>query len=96
MESRENPEGERDVSVPSETRQQGSSTSPRPAILQPEVQSPKQLENPFGALGSGLPDVIRRARAFYERHPTLVKTAGTFLLAAMARRFYRGRRGGWF
>jgi hypothetical protein len=95
MEARGNSENARDVSTPSEIQPKGSS-SPRSTILQPEVQSPKPLDGLLGSLGQGLPDVLRRARGFYERHPTLVKAVGTVLLAAMTRRLYRGRRGGWF
>ena len=92
MEIREDPDSDRDGARSTEIPQEGPPASPRPPILRPEVQSPRSLENPFG---NGLSDVVRRARGFYERHPTLVKTAGTLLLAAMTRRLYRGRRGGW-
>ena len=69
------------------------SVSPRPPILTPEVESRSDLDSPFGALANGLPDVIQRAKGFYTRHPTLVKTVGTVFAAAIARRLFRGRPG---
>ena len=38
----------------------------------------------------GWPDLVRRAKDFYTRHPTLVKTAGVVAAAAIARRLFRG------
>ena len=95
MDTRDDPDSDLDGARSSEIPQKASSASPRPPILRPEVQSPRSLDNLFGAFGNGLPDVVRRARGFYERHPTLVKTVGTLFVAAMTRRLYRGRRGGW-
>ena len=70
------------------------SVSPRPPILTPEVESRSDLDSPFGALANGLPDVIQRAKGFYARHPTLVKTVGTVFAAAIARSvLFRGRPG---
>ena len=71
----------------------GSSASPRPPVLTPEVESRSDLDSAFGALSKGFPDVIQRARGFYTRHPTLVKTVGTVFVAAIARRLFRGRPG---
>ena len=51
------------------------------------------MDDPLGALTKGLPDVIQRAKGFYTRHPTLVKTVGTVFVAAIARRLFRGRPG---
>jgi hypothetical protein len=69
------------------------SASPRPPVLTPEVESRSDLDSPFGALSKSLPDVIERAKGFYTRHPTLVKTVGTVFVAAIARRLFRGRPG---
>lgn len=38
----------------------------------------------------GWPELVRRAKDFYTRHPTLVKTAGVVAAAAIARRLFRG------
>jgi hypothetical protein len=95
MEARETRKSDRDGAIAPEIEPSGPPASPRPPILRPEVHSPR-ADSLLGALGHGLPDIVRRARGFYERHPTLVKTVGTVLLAAMTRRLYRGRRGGWF
>jgi len=38
----------------------------------------------------GWPELVRRAKDFYSRHPTLVKTAGVVAAAAIARRLFRG------
>ena len=70
-----------------------SSGSPRPPVLTPEVESRSDLNGAFGALSKGFPEVIQRAKEFYTRHPTLVKTVGTVFVAALARRLFRGRPG---
>ena len=41
----------------------------------------------------GWPELVRRAKDFYAKHPTLVKTAGVVAAAAIARRLFRGRPG---
>ena len=69
------------------------SANERPPVLRPDVMSREDLQNPFGALSKGLPDVIERAKGFYAKHPTLVKTVGTVFVAAIARRLFRGRPG---
>ncbi len=38
----------------------------------------------------GWPELVRRAKDFYTRHPTLVKTAGVVAAATIARRLFRG------
>ena len=65
----------------------------RPPVVTPEVEPRSDLDDPLGALAKGLPDVIQRAKGFYTRHPTLVKTVGTVFVAAIARRLFRGRPG---
>ena len=65
----------------------------RPPVATPEVEPRSDLDDPLGALAKGLPDVIQRAKGFYTRHPTLVKTVGTVFVAAIARRLFRGRPG---
>ena len=95
METPEDPVRDGEGEIASGTEQRGSSSTSRSPVLRPEVQSPRSLENLLGSLGAGLPDLLQRARGFYDRHPRLVKSAGALLLAAMTRRLYRGRRGGW-
>ena len=65
----------------------------RPPVVTPEVEPRRDMDDPLGALAKGLPDVIQRAKGFYTRHPTLVKTVGTVFVAAIARRLFRGRPG---
>ena len=71
----------------------GSSANPRPPVFTPEVESRSDLDGTFGPLSKGFPEVIQRAKEFYTRHPTLVKTVGTVFVAALARRLFRGRPG---
>ncbi len=89
----ENPGGSVDERTSPDSGNIDPSVSPRPPILTPEVESRSDLDSPFGALANGLPDVIQRAKGFYTRHPTLVKTVGTVFAAAIARRLFRGRPG---
>ena len=65
----------------------------RPPVLRPDVVSRGDLENPFDAFAKGFPDVLQKAKVFYAKHPTLVKTLGTIAVAAIARRLFRGRPG---
>ena len=70
--------------------------SERPAVLRPDVVSGGdrgEPQNPLDMFGKGLPDVMQRAKGFYAKHPTLVKTLGTVAVAAIARRLFRGRPG---
>jgi hypothetical protein len=75
------------------TEETEPSASPQPPILKPEIESPRDLESPFGSLAKSFPDVIQKAKGFYARHPTLVKAVGTVFVAAIARRLFRGRPG---
>ena len=81
----------------------GTSPSPSPGnepaanAYRPLVENrvPNELgENAFGPLTKeSLPDIIQKAKGFYAKHPTLVKTLGTLAAAAIARRLFRGRPG---
>ncbi len=83
----------------------GSSASPSPSagnepyanVHRPPVESRvsrEGAENAFGAFTKdNLPDIIQKAKGFYAKHPTLVKTLGTLAAAAIARRLFRGRPG---
>jgi hypothetical protein len=56
--------------------------------------SSEVAENAFAAFTKeSLSDIIQKAKGFYARHPTLVKTLGTLAAAAIARRLFRGRPG---
>jgi hypothetical protein len=85
----ENPE--LSVDETPQSRNPAPSGDRRPPILTPEVESRGGMDSPFGAIAKSFPDVIQRARGFYTRHPTLVKTVGTVFAAALARRLFRGR-----
>ncbi len=92
METREdNLEPSENGKTSSESRSARPSGSRRPPILTPEVQLPSDANTSFGEMAKALPDMIQKARGFYARHPTLVKTLGTVFAAAIARRFFRGR-----
>jgi hypothetical protein len=68
-------------------------TNDHPPLVENRV--PNELgENAFGAFTKeSLTDIIQRAKGFYAKHPTLVKTLGTLAAAAIARRLFRGRPG---
>ena len=93
MENREeNAQFEEAVSAPDPGGMDPSARR-RPPVVTPEVEPRRDMDDPLGALAKGLPDVIQRAKGFYTRHPTLVKTVGTVFVAAIARRLFRGRPG---
>jgi hypothetical protein len=52
--------------------------------------APSAIEKVDTIAREGWPDLVRRAKDFYTRHPTLVKTAGVVAAAAIARRLFRG------
>jgi len=54
----------------------------------PPVQS--AIEKVDTIAREGWPELVRRAKDFYSKHPTLVKTAGVVAAAAIARRIFRG------
>ena len=93
MENREeNAQFEEAVSAPDPGGMDPSARRRSPVVT-PEVEPRSDMDDPLGALAKGLPDVIQRAKGFYTRHPTLVKTVGTVFVAAIARRLFRGRPG---
>jgi hypothetical protein len=60
----------------------------------PPVQpNPSAIEKVDTIAREGWPELVRKAKDFYARHPTLVKTAGVVAAAAIARRLFRGRPG---
>jgi hypothetical protein len=95
MENREEntPQFEEEAVSASDPGRIDPSVRRRPPVVTPEVESRSDMDDPLGALAKGLPDVIQRAKGFYARHPTLVKTVGTVFVAAIARRLFRGRPG---
>ncbi len=64
-------------------------TPPAQSAIEP-TRSPLTVDT---IAREGWPELVRRAKDFYARHPTLVKTAGVVAAAAIARRLFRGRPG---
>ena len=56
----------------------------------PKTQAETAIEKVDTIAREGWPELVRRAKDFYTRHPTLVKTAGVVAAAAIARRLFRG------
>ena len=56
----------------------------------PKAQEPTAIDKVDTIAREGWPELVRRAKDFYSKHPTLVKTAGVVAAAAIARRLFRG------
>jgi len=61
-----------------------------PYTPKPKTRAETAIDKVDTIAREGWPDLVRRAKDFYSKHPTLVKTAGVVAAAAIARRLFRG------
>jgi len=57
----------------------------------PRARAQSAIEKADTIAREGFPELYQKAKDFYARHPTLVKTAAVVVLASVAKRVFRPR-----